>query len=546
MNTTGALKLTLIGILASLSFDADAAYNKLVDKTLCKSYRDVTYIPYGDCYLVTSKSDKVSRGVCDADGKEVVPALFKKCSFEQGADGHTLVFAMGEKNHGVAQVNRVYLLPDGEVVRLDNGEPQLIEGKYITSYLKPVYDLRGNVVLDCQHVSTQPVRWGKSVAGYKVTVREQKGSQAQEEVWVCDGNFAFRFSLDGPGYMWKVEPATAADGSLQWVCVRNNGSADLQTLRFTSEGQPMDAASDLASAPKAKVTQPTVTQPTVSPAPVASATPARTAPSRTAPAAQQQSDVDVNITPTSQTSPSSFAILICNEEYSEVASVPYAVHDGEIMSKYCRDVLGIPSENIRLVKNATLNQIKRQLHWLRQISEAYGGEAKVIFYYSGHGLPDEKSKDAYLIPSDGFPADMSTNLKLDDLYTSLASMPFRQVVMLMDACFSGARRDNEMMVAARGVAIKPRRSEPGGNTIVLSAAQADETAYAYDDKRHGMFTYFLLKKLKESREATTLGELSDYVTDQVKKASLVQNDRIQTPSTTTSPSLSSTWRSLTF
>ena len=63
----------------------------------------------------------------------------------------------------------------------------------------------------------------------------------------------------------------------------------------------------------------------------------------------------------------------------------------------------------------------------------------------------------------------------------------------MDACFSGSRRENGMIVSARGVAIKPKKDIVTGNVVVFSAADGSETAYPYKEKGHGLFTYFLLK-----------------------------------------------------
>jgi hypothetical protein len=80
--------------------------------------------------------------------------------------------------------------------------------------------------------------------------------------------------------------------------------------------------------------------------------------------------------------------------------------------------------------------------------------------------------------------------------------------------------------------------------IVFSAAQGNETAYPYRAKGHGMFTYFLLKKLQETAGDVTLGELSDYVIDNVRKTSIVENNgKLQTPTVATSASAASTWRS---
>ena len=57
-----------------------------------------------------------------------------------------------------------------------------------------------------------------------------------------------------------------------------------------------------------------------------------------------------------------------------------------------------------------------------------------------------------------------------------------------------------MLASARGVAIKAKQNHPQGNMVVLSAAQGDETAHPYTEKGHGLFTYYLLKKLKETQK----------------------------------------------
>ena len=81
---------------------------------------------------------------------------------------------------------------------------------------------------------------------------------------------------------------------------------------------------------------------------------------------------------------------------------------------------------------------------------------------------------------------------------------------------------------------------------MFSAAQGDETAYPYKEQNHGMFTYYLLKKWKETKGNVTLGELSGYVTDQVRKQSIVENGKLQTPSVASSPSLGNEWEKWTF
>lgn len=43
-----------------------------------------------------------------------------------------------------------------------------------------------------------------------------------------------------------------------------------------------------------------------------------------------------------------------------------------------------------------------------------------------------------------------------------------------------------------------------------------------------MFTYYLLKKLQETKGDVSFDELADYVTEEVKKQSVVTNGKMQT------------------
>ncbi len=247
------------------------------------------------------------------------------------------------------------------------------------------------------------------------------------------------------------------------------------------------------------------------------------------PVLAQPADVDLNIPETGTVADKTFAVVIANEEYTREARVPFAMRDGEVFAEYCRKTLGIPERNIRLVKNATLNDMKFQLNWLSQVLGTYHGTARAIVYYAGHGIPDEADKGAYLLPVDGYGSDVSTGFSLKDFYGMLSAVPAESVAVFLDACFSGTKRESGMLTSARGVAIKVRDEAPQGNMVVFTAAQGDETAYQYAEKGHGMFTYFLLKKLQESKGDVTLGELGDYITNEVKRESLLNNNKIQTP-----------------
>jgi uncharacterized caspase-like protein len=237
----------------------------------------------------------------------------------------------------------------------------------------------------------------------------------------------------------------------------------------------------------------------------------------------------VNIPCIQEIQENTFALIIANENYQEVEDVPKASNDGIVFAEYCEKTLGIPKTNIRLIKDATLNNIQRHVNWLSQVMDAYQGKAKVLFYYSGHGIPDESNGSAYLLPVDGYGTDVNTGYSLDKLYTDLGKIPAKSILVFLDACFSGAKRNGGMLASTRGVAIKAKQNNPKGNIVVLSAAQGDETAYPYEEKDHGLFTYFLLKKLQDTKGDVLLGTLVDYIISEVKKQSIVVNNKMQTP-----------------
>lgn len=257
------------------------------------------------------------------------------------------------------------------------------------------------------------------------------------------------------------------------------------------------------------------------------------------------SDVDFDIPMANNISNNTFAVVISNEKYQMEKAVQYAENDGKAFTEYCKKTLGLPEKNVHFVTNATLNNIKHEIKWLQDVITVYNGDAKIIFYYAGHGIPDEQNKSAYLLPIDGYGSDVTTGYALEDLYKALGRLPSKSVTVFLDACFSGAKRDGEMLASARGVAIKVKQATPVGNIVVFSAAQGDETAYPYKEEEHGLFTYYLLKKLQETKGNVTLGELSDYIKTQVERQSIVINGKLQSPSIVSTATIANSWKKWT-
>lgn len=250
------------------------------------------------------------------------------------------------------------------------------------------------------------------------------------------------------------------------------------------------------------------------------------------------SDVDVRIPETDKQNPNLYVFIFANESYQDAPRVDYAFNDGMTFKNYCRKTLGVPEDNVKFRPNATLSQMKFEINKIREIAnnEVTGKDARFLIYYSGHGIPDEKGKSSYLLPVDGIPYDLAnTAYKVSDLYSMLGEIACENTVIL-DACFSGATRAGTSLSNTKAVSVVTK-STPGGRTVALGASRENEVAHLYEEKAHSLFTYFLLKKLQDTKGNVSLGDLFTYTQKEVARRSMLMK-KTQTPTAAAGPSAS--------
>ncbi|MGM9929372.1 MAG: caspase family protein [Bacillus sp. (in: firmicutes)] len=259
------------------------------------------------------------------------------------------------------------------------------------------------------------------------------------------------------------------------------------------------------------------------------------------------SDIDYNIPTTNSNRDNTFCIIIANELYkhNDTPNVKYAAQDGKTFLSYCTRTLGLPKDNVRFVSNASYLQMKSLLEWLKQIGDVYGKDANFIVYYAGHGVPDEKG-NCKLIPSDVSINDVNNGFGLKELYSVLGNITSSSVLVLIDACFSGNDREDIAAVddMHRGIVREVKKEDVTGDVVVLTAASGTETALSYDEKAHGLFSYYLMKKLQETKGDVTFGALYDYIKKEVMRKSIVSKGKKQTPSVTYSSKMQNNWKNL--
>jgi hypothetical protein len=255
-------------------------------------------------------------------------------------------------------------------------------------------------------------------------------------------------------------------------------------------------------------------------------------------------ELEDNVPVCTQPKPYRYAYIIGNEDYrtyqptfTPAMNVPYAIRDAYAFRMYAEQVLGIPAQNIVFLQNATASQMRRELEKLLILAQVSQGQAEIFFYYAGHGVPHPDTKESYLLPVDVSPRQVQEGgIRLTDLVRRLGTSGARRVWLIVDACFSGGAR-NESPLASRGIRIRPKPIQLQGPVILLAASSADQESLPYHQAQHGLFTYFLLKSLKENCTRLPLQDFHEKVRVETARYSLLLHEKLQEPSLLVSPEL---------
>lgn len=257
---------------------------------------------------------------------------------------------------------------------------------------------------------------------------------------------------------------------------------------------------------------------------------------------ESTSDIDQDIPMLGIKNANTYVVAIGNEKYKHKSQVSFAHNDANSIQEYCCQMFGVPRQNVHLRKDATLSEIKEEVRFLKEITKNSPDTYDIIFYYAGHGIPNTETGGAYLLPTDATGTDFESCYSLDKLYSEFDEMQAKRVVVLLDACFSGATRTGDMLEDARFVEYDAEEGDIKGHTIVFSAAQGTQTALPYDDNQHGFFTYFLLKHLRESKGNISFERLGKLVTKDVAKSALTFKNKKQEPKLRSSDESDPSWK----
>ena len=249
-----------------------------------------------------------------------------------------------------------------------------------------------------------------------------------------------------------------------------------------------------------------------------------------------KSDVDELPAIKAKPNKNSYAIVIGIEQYRQkLPKADFATQDAKTVTEYLTKVMGYPEENVVTLINDRALKSDMEKYFEKWLWNNVEKDGSVFIYYSGHGAPNPKTGDAYLVPYDGDPSFIDqTGYSLKRLYDNLGKLQAKEIIVALDSCFSGAGGRSVIAKGARPLVMTMESLAIPSKVAVLSASSGEQISSTYEEKGHGLFTYFMLKGIKGEGDTNgdgkvEIGELFEYIKPQVERIARKTYNNEQSP-----------------
>ncbi|RJR15918.1 MAG: hypothetical protein C4581_11230 [Nitrospiraceae bacterium] len=233
-------------------------------------------------------------------------------------------------------------------------------------------------------------------------------------------------------------------------------------------------------------------------------------------------DIEQGLPVTKTQNRDAFAVVMGNSEYKYAKNVDFAVNDAQMVKRYLTEVLGFREGNIFILANATKGDLELYFGTKdnfkgKLFNQVKPGRSDIFIYYSGHGAPGLKDRKGYIVPVEADPQYIElSGYPLDVFYSNLSKLPAKSVTVVTDACFSGA----DIYDSISPIVLEIDNPVINlNNGIVLSSSTGTQVSTWYNEKKHGMFTYFFLKAIHDrnadydGNRELTFDEIYRYISD---------------------------------
>ncbi len=209
--------------------------------------------------------------------------------------------------------------------------------------------------------------------------------------------------------------------------------------------------------------------------------------------AKKQTEEDI-IVPVSTNggAPQYHAIIIAAKDYtdSRIQDLENPVKDAAEFKSILENNYTFNPDNIETLYNKSREEIMQSII---QKSNALGENDNLVIFYAGHGIAEKDrfgDVDGYWIPSSAIKGNTATYISTDDIRKSLKRSMSKHILVIADACFSGAFT-RELSSDAE-VGIQKQYNVPSRK--IMASGNLEPVP---DNSR---FIYYLKKSLKENKQ----------------------------------------------
>ena len=206
----------------------------------------------------------------------------------------------------------------------------------------------------------------------------------------------------------------------------------------------------------------------------------------------KEEDIIVPIVNNTVSGPQYHAIIIAAKDYTDpkIPDLENPVRDANDFKAILESQYTFSSKNVETLYNKSREEIMQSIIVK---SSSLGENDNLLIFYAGHGIA-EKDKfgdvDGYWIPSSAKKGNTATYISADDIKKSLKRSNSKHILVIADACFSGAFTRELSSDASVGVQkqynVSSRKIMASGNMEPVP-----------DNSR---FIYYLKKNLRENKD----------------------------------------------
>ncbi|WP_414565349.1 MULTISPECIES: eIF2A-related protein [unclassified Anabaena] len=133
---------------------------------------------------------------------------------------------------------------------------------------------------------------------------------------------------------------------------------------------------------------------------------------------------------------------------------------------------------------------------LQQITTKAQPQDTILFYFSGHGMLQAHTQQAFLCLADTQKDHLeTTGLAVQELLQLLANSGVQNQLIWLDACHSGGMTLRGLNPTQQLVAVLQQRAAKSRGFYALLSCDTDQQSWEFPELGHGVFTYYLMRGL---------------------------------------------------